>query len=66
MEGRRAERRGKEGWKMQKPLRNYERRRQIEKIRGVRRHEDWKEEARRPQVVHFEGRLEKVRLRLIK
>jgi hypothetical protein len=30
---------------MQKPVRNYERRRQIEKVRGVRRQEDWKEEA---------------------
>jgi hypothetical protein len=45
---------------------NYDCRRQIEKERGVRRQEGIGLRARRPQVVHFEGRLEKVRLRLIK
>jgi hypothetical protein len=44
-----------------KPVRNYERRRQIEKVKGVRGQERRGLWARRPQTVSLEGRLEKVR-----
>jgi hypothetical protein len=61
MEGRRAERRGKKGWKMKNLFMNYDCRRQIEKVKGVRGQERRGLWARRPQTVHLEGRLGKVR-----